>query len=171
VGTPDANGFPAASTGSAKLAVVPGDPGPPDEADVNVSASITDVRCAGLNAACPGGAGSDYEGSLLLEAGLRVTDKLNGPGANESGTIQDTSLRVPFSCAATGSSSGATCSVTTTADAVVPGLVTEQVRSIWQLGKIAIRDEGANGTGYESCPPTCGDGDEAFFMRQGIFVP
>jgi hypothetical protein len=35
-----------------------------------------------------------------------------------------------------------------------------------------VLDPGANGTGFDSgCPPTCGDGDETVFMRQGIFIP
>ena len=37
---------------------------------------------------------------------------------------------------------------------------------------IEVRDAGPNGTGYGAgCPPTCGDGDEAPFLRQGFFLP
>lgn len=172
VGTPDANGHAAASEGFVKLAVVVGTPGTQaDEADVNIDASVTDVRCAAFTPTCLGGAGSDYEGSLLLDVDLRMTDKLNGPSQNMSATVQDTSLRVPLTCVATGSASGATCSVATSADAVIPGMVPEGARSVWQPGQVAIQDAGPNGTGYASCPPTCGDGDEATFLRQGVFVP
>ena len=56
-------------------------------------------------------------------------------------------------------------------DALLPGAVQERQRAIWELGQIQVRDAGPNGTGYAACPPTCGDGDETVFMRQGIFVP
>jgi Tol biopolymer transport system component len=172
IGTPDANGFPAESTGSVKLKVVTGTPGtPPDEADLNINASITDVRCSSLQFACPGGAGTDYDGGLLLDVTLRITDKLNGASPDQIATVQETSLRAPFTCVPTAAPEGSACTLATSADAVVPGIVPEGKRSVWQAGQVTIMDEGANGTGYESCPPTCGDGDEAFFMRQGIFVP
>src|SRR3954451_21308532 len=45
VGSPDANGAPANSTGFAKLDVIAGVPGPPDDSDVAISSSISDVRC------------------------------------------------------------------------------------------------------------------------------
>ena len=109
VGTPDANGFAANSDSFAKLTSVVGAPGPPDEADVAVTAGVTDVRCRASNAACPGGAGSDYAGSLLLVVSLRITDKLNGTSGNESATLsQQNFLKAAFPCtptvdAATGS--------------------------------------------------------------------
>jgi hypothetical protein len=172
VGTPDANGYPTVSEGFVKLAAVAGSPGTPgDQADVNITASITDVRCRNFAAGCTAGPGTDYEGSVLFDVALRITDKLNGPSQDLSGTLQDTSLRVPFTCVATGSASGSTCSLSTSADAVVPGLVPEGARTVWQPGQIAIQDAGPNGTGYANCPPTCGDGDEATFLRQGVFVP
>ena len=65
----------------------------------------------------------------------------------------------------------ATCNLTTTYDALIPGAVTERQRAIWALDQVQVKDAGPNGTGYASCPPTCGDGDETVFMRQGIFVP
>jgi hypothetical protein len=75
-------------------------------------------------------------------------------------------------CVATASTTiGGTCSLNTTADAIVPGTVIEGMRSIWQLGQIEVKDAGPNGTGYASCPPLCGDGDEATFLREGVFVP
>jgi aldehyde:ferredoxin oxidoreductase len=37
--------------------------------------------------------------------------------------------------------------------------------------QVEIRDAGPNGTGYANCPPTCGDGDETTYLRQGVFVP
>jgi hypothetical protein len=79
---------------------------------------------------------------------------------------------VPVDCAATPTSIGAECSVSTTLNAVLPGAVLESKRANWQLGQIRVDDAGPNGTGYGTgCPPGCGDGDETTFMRQGIFVP
>jgi Tol biopolymer transport system component len=171
VGTPDANGAAANSTGFARLATLPGDPDTSaDEADVKITADITDVRCAAANVACPGGATSDFAGQVLLTANLRLTDRLNG--SPPQATMQDFPLRAPFACAATPDPDiGSTCSLSTTMDSVIPAAVPEGMRTIWQAGEVQVWDPGPNGTGYASCPPTCGNGDETIFMRQGIFVP
>jgi len=174
VGTPDANGEAANSVAAARLVTIVGDATTAaDEADVAVQLSATDVRCRAANAACPGGALSDYAGTLLLAANLRVSDKLGGASENEPVTVRDdTSLRVPVPCMATADpATGGACTVATTADAIVPGIVAEGGRTIWQLGAMEVYDAGPNGTGYASCPPACGDGDESVFLRQGVFVP
>jgi hypothetical protein len=174
VGTPDANGSLANSTGALRLDVNAGDPSTPtDEADVGVSISLTDVRCAGTTAACPSGQGSDYAGRLLARTGLRITDRYNGPGQDENGTVVETDLEMPFTCSVTaGTGTGGSCALNTTLDSLVPGAVVEGKRAIWQLGAVTVSDAGPNGTGYGGgCPSTCGDGDEAVFMRQGIFIP
>jgi hypothetical protein len=165
VGTPDANTFAANSTGFMRYSAILGDPsGPPDEADVGLSVTITDVRNHP--------SGSDYTGRLLVTAPLRITDSDNAPETPEPATTTDQTIQFPVPCAATADTTkGGTCSVSTTYDAVIPGAVSERMRAIWQLGQIQVKDAGPNGTGYASCPPTCGDGDETVFMRQGIFVP
>jgi hypothetical protein len=171
VGTPDANGVPAQSVASARLAAVAGDPGTPaDEADVQIGVAMTDVRCAGASAACPGGAVSAFSGTMLLTANMRLTDRLNGsPGP---GTMRTIGLHVPFTCAPTADPTiGSSCALSTTMDAVTPGAVPEGQRSIWEFGDVQVWDPGPNGTGYANCPPTCGNGDEAAFMRQGVFIP
>ena len=66
---------------------------------------------------------------------------------------------------------GSDCTTTTSLNAILPGAVLEIKRTIWEMGQVTVRDAGPNGTGYAACPPTCGDGDETTFMRQGIFVP
>jgi hypothetical protein len=165
IGSPDANGFAANSTGFVLLAVLAGDSGNTvDDADVNVTVSITDVRNRP--------SGSDYTGRLLAEASLRITDRDNAPETPETGTVQSLPFQLPVDCTATGSTTiGSACNLSTTVDAVIPGAVPEGQRSIWELGQIAVKDAGPNGTGYAGCPPTCGDGDEATFMRQGFFTP
>jgi hypothetical protein len=52
-----------------------------------------------------------------------------------------------------------------------PAAVTAGKRAIWAIEDVKVLDPGPNGTGFAACPPVCGDGDEAVFMRQGIFVP
>jgi len=166
VGTPDANGAAANSTASARYSVLNGDPATAaDEADVKLNVTITDVRNSG-----PGL--TDYAGRLLVTAPLQITDQANHPERPAPGTTQTQPLQFPVQCTTTSDTTrGSQCSLTTTYEAVVPGAVTERVRAIWALGQVQVKDAGPNGTGYASCPPTCGDGDETVFMRQGIFVP
>jgi hypothetical protein len=167
VGTPDANTFsaPANSVGFVRYAVLGGDATqPPDEADVAITVSITDVRNSS--------GGSDYTGRLLVTTPLTITDNDNAAETPEPGTTQEFPFQFPVQCVATGSTSiGGQCDVTTTYDALVPGAVSERQRAVWGLGQVQVKDAGPNGTGYAACPPTCGDGDETVFMRQGIFVP
>lgn len=84
VGTPDANGAPASMVGSVRYAVQTGDVSTPaDEADVAIHISVTDVRGAATNVACPGGALSDYTGKLLaLTVSTRITIFRTPPGPN-----------------------------------------------------------------------------------------
>jgi hypothetical protein len=174
VGTPDSNGALVQSVSYLRMAVIVGNPfTPTDEADVGVQFESTDVRCAGTNAACPSGQGSDYTGKLLARAPVRITDRANGPGGNENGTMLDTLLEMPVTCVVTASSTiGARCALNTTLEALIPGALREGKRAIWQLGQATVQDAGPNGTGYGSgCPANCGDGDERTFLRQGIFVP
>lgn len=173
VSTPDANGFAASSESRVKYRAVLGAPGPPDDSDLEFVINVNDIRCRVTNTACPGGPNSDFTGKLLLHATLRLTDKLNGVPAVDAATAQDLPLDIPFQCAATGSSTiGALCSVTTTLNTVIPGAVLDGKRGVWEFGEIEAQDPGPNGTGFETgCAPTCGDGDESTFLRQGIFVP
>jgi hypothetical protein len=174
VGTPDANGLQVNSTAFLRLKVMVGDENNQiDDADVGVTFSATDIRCAATNTACPAGNGSDYIGKLLATASLRITDKRNGASETEDGTVADTSLELPATCVATGDATvGASCALNTTLDALIPGIVPEGGRAVWQLGQVQVRDPGPNGTGFGAgCPSACGDGDEQTFMRQGVFVP
>jgi hypothetical protein len=150
VGTPDANGAPAKSMGYVRYAVQVGNPGTPaDEADVRLQAIVSDVRSAGTL--------SDYAGSLSARIGLRITDKDNTPhpGGPGAATTSDGSFTYSVPCAVTSDTTvGSTCSLITTADAVVAGVVKEGRRSIWQLAQVEIRD-----------------GADAPFLKQGLFVP
>ena len=52
----------------------------------------------------------------------------------------------------------------TTADAVLPGMVTEGARAIWGLGQIRLYDGGPDGDGETVSGNT-------LFAAQGMFVP
>jgi hypothetical protein len=167
VGTTESNGQPARSTSSVRWGAILGDPGTePNEADVQVIIKINDVR---LDQAPTY---PDYTGQLGIRTDLRMTDQRNAPEEPEAGTTVTSPLEIPVQCVATGSTTiGGACNATTSINALLPGAAVERKRSVWALGQTLVRDAGPNGTGYASCPPTCGDGDEKVFMRQGLFVP
>ncbi len=156
VGTPDANGKVANSSGYARVDAVLGNPATAaDEADVALQVHVTDVRLASDL--------SDYTGSLQAVPTLRITDKLNTPhpGGPGPGTVTDFDLPFPVPCAATGDAAvGATCAVTTSVDAVSPGAVPEKRRSIWALGRFEVGDGG----------PQASPADRPFLVP-GLFVP
>ena len=157
VGTPDSNGQPAKSVGSARYGVRPGDPSTPsNEADVNVAFSLTDVRKRSDL--------SDYAGEVQLVASGRITDRLNGTSQGQPGTTVDLSFPVTAQCVATADTTiGSSCAITTTFNAVVPGSIPESKRAIWQMGQVVVNDGGADSL-VSTTPNTV-------FARQGIFVP
>jgi hypothetical protein len=166
VGSPDFNGFAANSSSYMRYKAIPGLASTPDvnEADVTLIANITDVRNHP--------SGTDYTGKMLLRANLQITDQRNADEMPEWGTTQTMPFVWPVQCVATGDTTrGSNCIATASANALYPGAVVEGRRNLWAFGQTSVLDAGPNGTGYESCPPTCGDGDETTFMRQSIFIP
>jgi WD40-like Beta Propeller Repeat len=154
VGTPDANGKPARSMGHILLKAAPD--------DITIAASLTDVRCRVAFFACPGGPLSDYEGELQgWLRNMRVTDHEGAPS-----TIFDLSpLSYTIPCTATPSSdAGATCAVTTSLNALIPGAVVAGERAIWQLGRLEVFDGGGDGDAEAA-------DDNELFATQGVFVP
>jgi hypothetical protein len=173
IGSPDANAHPAASTSSLKLKTINGAPGPPEDSNVQLLITVNDVLCRAVNAACPGGALSDFAGKVLITFSVRITDRLNGSPAAEGATMQDVDIQIPLQCVATAAiNEGGRCTTNTMINAIYPGLALDTKRANWEIGQVRVLDPGPNGTGFDSgCPSTCGDGDETVFMRQGIFVP
>ena len=82
---------------------------------------------------------------------------------DQPATVQDVPFEFDIPCVATAGSVGAACSVTTTADAVTPGIVSEGARASWRLSQLQVFDGGADGD-----PDTA---DNTVFARQGLFVP
>jgi hypothetical protein len=162
VGTPDSNnGLPAEATGLVRLDAVPGDPATAaDEADVWIGLNQTDVRYNFSQSGFP-----DYTGELLLVLPLRAGDLFNAGGEPDgSGTMVDFSLYVEVPCTPTAGPAGATCAVSTTVDAVVPGFVRERERAVWQLGQLSLQYEGLDGDPNRLA-------DNMTFLRSGLFVP
>jgi hypothetical protein len=175
IGSPEANGVPANGNGFVRLKVfcnggAPGE-GPPcsttagDQLDAQVTVSQTDVRCQGNSGSCPGGALSDYAGTLLLEFTFRPTDRTSGGFG--AGTITDQTVRIPVPCATTGTGNvGSTCSVTTSLDAAIGATtaITEGKRSIWEVRSTGVYDGGADGVATTT-------GDNTVFLASGLFFP
>ena len=165
VGTPDSNGARANSIGQVGFKVIAGDPSTAaNEADVAVTANITDVRCRQDLPGCQGGALSDYAGSLQLFTDIRITDTFNGGLSRDPATARDwIQFFVPIQCTATlDTTIGSTCAAQTTLNALMPGAIREGNRAIWQLGQIGVRDGGIDDPRVDAYTT---------FMVEGLFVP
>jgi hypothetical protein len=149
VGTPDSNGQAAGSVGSVRYRA--------GLADVEVSASITDVREQGTLA--------DYTGELSVEQIVQLTDLSNGASGDEPATAQASPFRFAVPCAVTASTTtGGACSLSSSFNSILPGSVVAGSRAIWALGQIEVFDGGADGQASTV-------GDNTLFERQGVFVP
>jgi hypothetical protein len=163
VGTTDSNGAAAASTGSVTYKAM--EIGP-HQSDVLIDVSTSDVRCvSGSGPACGSAnaaAGPDYTGELQAVTVLRITDRHYFPIS--AGTTQDAPFAVTVPCTQTVSGgAGSTCSVSTSAQSVVPGSVPWHERSVWELGTVELYDGGSSAL--------AGASDATVFERQGVFVP
>jgi hypothetical protein len=146
--------------------------------DVNIVASITDVRCKGATAVAGfcGTANSDnasvpdYSGQLNGTAQIRITDHYNGldpggAGGADPATVADLPFPVETTCTPTPADGtvGSTCSVSTTANGVLGGSVQDNKRANVEVQTINIQDGGADGTA--ASPPN------TTFETQGIWIP
>ena len=166
VGTPDANGSAANSIGFVRHAVVAGDPGPPEDSDDSITFSITDVRCRIAISTCVSGSQSDYTGELEVTTDMRITDRNNATapgGGSEAATVIDSTLAFAAPCVATAGTAGATCALSTSANAISPGLVLDTKRTLIELSQLQVHDGGVDGV--VATEPN------AVFAVQGIFVP
>jgi hypothetical protein len=157
VGTGDANGKTPNSIGSVRLDAVAGIASTPaDEANVKITTSVTDVRLRSDL--------SDYAGQLQLVPTIRITDKLNGSLPADAATVMDVDFPVTVPCTATADTAiGSSCAITTTADSVLPAVVTESKRTIWQMTQFKVLDGGADGLAATS--------GNTVFETRGLFVP
>jgi hypothetical protein len=128
-----------------------------DDADVRIALSLTDVRLASTLA--------DYTGELQGQVSIRLTDNgRSAPITNPPQTVQDFPLTFTTACTGTASATiGSSCTSVTTADALVPGMVREGNRGLWELGQVEVHDGGADGD--------LDTADNTVFARQGLFIP
>jgi len=170
IGSPDANGAGANSVGFIKITVKAGQPGLPEDSDVLLVASATDIRCKAGVAAC-GSAnsadGADYTGELEGTAQIRISDHWNAvaPGGGpDAATVIDIPFPVVTPCTSTAATGiGSTCAITTSANAVVPGAVKDTKRGVIGIGQLQVFDGGTDGVAATD-PNT-------LFSVQGIFIP
>ncbi len=153
------DGSPAFSRGSGglRMNVVVGAPGPPDDSDVNIRFTLTNVmRASDL---------SEYTGELRTALSVRRTDR-DPPGSAPHSTTMDFPFAFTVPCAPTPSSSidASTCDTLTSVNAVVPLAVEDTHRAIWALDKVRVHDGGPD----EDADT---EGDNSLFMTQGVFVP
>jgi hypothetical protein len=164
----------------------PACPATGDQIDVKMSFSAGDIRCVGVagQGSCTSGAGSLYNGKLLLDIVLRITDHYNGIVPNPAGAdCSDTT-----SCPATTNfpvwpigvqCTSGSCNYVTSVDLAVPGAVPEAKRMVIEMGAVEVQDAGLNGNltpapapASGACPPACQQDDAAsLYLTQGINVP
>ncbi len=158
VGTPDANGKRTTMEASILLKTVVGNPfTPADEADVRITARVNNVFNQDL---------TDYTGGLLARLPLQITDRRNAPSPGGPGAATMFEIPFPFTIGCTADPDpqvGSDCAASTTADALVPGAITEGDRAVWQIGKAEVYDGGSDGN-----PTTA---DNTLYATQGVFVP
>jgi hypothetical protein len=107
---------------------------------------------------------TDYTGQLQLLQTMRLTDKLNGSAPVDPATVTDFGFPTTVPCTATADTNiGSTCSVSTTADAVLPGTILETRRMVMELGQVKVYDGGSDGLAA-----TPGN---TLFEVQGFFTP
>jgi Tol biopolymer transport system component len=149
-GTPDSNGLPVRMEASLLLRVVLG--------DVKIDAHLNDVFKKDL---------SDYSGALRASLPLRITDKDNTPSPGGPGAGTTVPFQYGFDIPCTpdpATDIGSDCSISTTANTLVPGTIKESLRTIWQVGRVRVDDAGPVGN-----PDTAAD--NTVFAVQGVFVP
>lgn len=172
VGTPDAYGGAAGSTGHVRFNAIVGVPGPPDDGqDIPIDMMLSDVRCVptGLRCGSANTSGpADYVGEVRLLWRARQTDHFNNVmpgGGTDPATVVDSQFPLTVPCTETSSmSSGSTCSLTTLMNIHYPGALKDGKRDLWQIFDVRVDDGGADGDGDTPA-------DNNVFMRPGLFIP
>jgi hypothetical protein len=158
VGTGDGSPALARSVGFLRLAVSPGAPGGPDDTDVGIRFSLSNVmRASDL---------SEYTGELRTRVKVRLTDRNAGVSqTTEEWPESDWELAFNVPCTPTDASlDKSLCAVATTVDAIMPGAAAEGERALWALDQVKVYDSGP-----DEDPDT--DWDNSLFAVQGVFVP
>jgi Tol biopolymer transport system component len=157
VGIGDGDPALAKSIGSVRLRTLTGVSF--DGADVGIDLAITNVMNTSDR--------SDYTGELRLELPLRITDRFNKPAPSGygPGTVSDMSFFATVPCSPTTDATlGSSCTLSTTADTLLPATVRGGARAIWALGQIRLQDGGPDGDAETPA-------DNELFAVQGVFAP
>ena len=157
----------ASSVASASFTVVPDNTTTtPDESDVSLVTSLTDVQSLAGGDYNPNASGTD----LTEITKLRLTDTASCAPApctatyDKPATGTDLDFSVPIDCAGTPNPAvGATCAVNTTANTLMPGFAKQGRRAVLQAFRVRVNDSGANGIR--------GDSDDRLFAQEGLFTP
>ena len=155
------------ASGTAAITAIPGDlTTTANEADDRFQVDLSDVRTASGADYNPNGAGADM---TMVEL-LRITDNYNCAPSPCSGpydkraTVTDVDFSVPVNCVNTASNGvGASCSVNTTANALIPNAIKEGKQCVLSVFRIRLVDSGPDGIRSTS--------DDRLFAQQGIFNP
>jgi virginiamycin B lyase len=138
------------------------------DTSVKLDVSITDVRCRAGVSSCGASNtadGPDYTGRLFAAIPIRVTDRFNTSG--DAATLSDRAVGGAVICTQTADPAvGSTCSLTTTLNALQPGLGSRGGHSVWELqnalGGLQVLDGTATGTPGAASQP---------FEKEGLYVP
>jgi hypothetical protein len=157
VGVGDGSPAFSRSVGYVRMDVQLGAPGPPEDSDVLLRFSLTNVmRASDL---------SEYTGELRTELTVRRTDR-DGLGSAPHSTSMDFPFGFTIQCSPTPGSSldASSCVSFTSANAVIPGAIKDTNRAVWALDKLRVYDGGADEDADTQA-------DNSLFMTQGVFVP
>jgi hypothetical protein len=157
VGVGDGSPALARSSGSVRMDVQLGAPGAPEDSDVLLRFSLTNVmRASDL---------SEYTGELRTELSVRRTDR-DGLGFAPHSTSMDFPFGFTVPCSPTPGSSldASSCVSFTSVNAVIPLAVKDTNRALWALDKLRVYDGGPDEDGDT-------ESDNSLFMTQGVFVP
>jgi hypothetical protein len=156
IGVGDGNPALSRSVGSVRLGVIKGAVGSPDDSDVRIRFTLSNVmRASDL---------TEYTGELRTRAQVRLTHHDRTLGVVPM-TVQDFPFEFDVPCSPTAEVlDKSLCELTTSIDTVIPGAVVEGGRSIWELDQVEVHDGGPD----EDVTTT---GDNSLFAVQGVFVP
>jgi hypothetical protein len=170
VGTPNAFGGGANSTGHLRLAEIFCGFNC-FEGDMLIDIALTDVRCVPTGARCGTANASgpaDYSGEMRYSFTVRFTDHWNATapgGGTDPATVEDFTMQHSLACVQSGSTStGSTCDLFTSQQAIIPGSLKDAKRTVMALDAVRIYDGGVDGDGDTTA-------DNTVFARPGIFVP
>lgn len=160
-----------------------GNPG--DQQDIKITVNLAGVKCFARptvsTSGCAGGGGSSYNGQVLLQKTIKMTDHDNSTNTSCSPNCPATTITFPATWGVQCASG--TCNVVTSYDNVFPasagGWIKEGKRAVIAESQVEVYDAGSAGTlpgagppVSASCPPGCGHASgDTLFLEEGLFAP